>query len=439
MVLYSKEGKLQLHKPKSLDLLSLIRNSNKISKGDKLWFLKQKKTKSDEYYNLTKAYTLISRILWGEITQRHFHEDLRYVNLSRDSLGSVIGQHSDLTRIINALTTLKVIEVNKHYFPEHFSKSYRICDAYQSDKAVVIDEPYSISPAKQAHFAQQRHHRCEADTPLLKWLLANLKKLTLANEIDAYANNRRYSKAGGLRYAINVIDNIRGFADESTEPHFTRGEKVTRLFHDVCNLHKDMRQFLRYKGRPLVEVDMVASQPFLMMALYGAEESDREECERYYAMWDNGDFYEALRAYDDCAEFTRQEIKTAIIAGAFNARNPNTQGKAAKAVWSRYKQSFPRLAKAIVDLKTIRDPATYPKLGEDDKGNEMIHSQFALCLQNLEARIILDGACESLREQEVFCYTIHDAIGCQPSKVSVVKQAIKDATLAHVGHVPVLS
>ncbi len=438
MVLYNKEGKLQLHRPASLDLLSLIRNSRKISKEDKLWFLKQKKTKSDEYYNLTKTYTLISRILWGEITQRHFHEDLRYVNLSRDSLSRVIGQHSDITRIINALTSLKVIEVNTKYSPERFSQSYRLCDMYQKDKAVVIDEPYSISPAKQAHFAQQRQRHCVADTPLLKWLLANLKQLTLDDGIDDYATNRRYSKSGGLRYATNVIDSIRGFADASVEPHFTRGERVTRLFHDVCNLHKDMRPFLRYKGRRLVEVDMVASQPFLMMALYGTEESDTEERERYFLMWKDGDFYEALRAYDDCAAFTRQEIKTAMIS-MFNARNPNTQGNAAKAIWSRYKQSFPRLAKAIMDLKTIRDPETYPDLERYDNGKEKTHSQFAICLQNLEARIMLDGACEALRKQEIFCYTIHDAIGCQSSQVSTVRRAIKDATVAHVGYEPVLS
>ena len=94
MVLYSSEGKLQLHKPVSLDLLHLIKNSKKLSTEDKLWFLKQKKTKSQEHYNLTKAYTLISRILWGEISQRHFHEDLHYVNLSRKGLMQVIGKLS---------------------------------------------------------------------------------------------------------------------------------------------------------------------------------------------------------------------------------------------------------------------------------------------------------------------------------------------------------
>ena len=98
-----------------------------------------------------------------------------------------------------------------------------------------------------------------------------------------------------------------------------------------------------------------------------------------------------------------------------------------------------RLAKAIMDLKTIRDPETYPDLERYDNGKEKTHSQFAICLQNLEARIMLDGACEALRKQEIFCYTIHDAIGCQSSQVSTVRRAIKDATVAHVGYEPVLS
>ena len=108
-------------------------------------------------------------------------------------------------------------------------------------------------------------------------------------------------------------------------------------------------------------------------------------------------------------------------------------------MWSRYKRSFPVLASAIVDLKSIRDPVKYPKLETYDNGKPKIHSQFALCLQNLEARIIFDGACESLRKQDVFCYTIHDAIGCQASSVSAVKRAIKDATHALIGYKPVLS
>ena len=448
MVLFNKSGKLQLHKPSSLDLLSLIKKSKKISTIDRLWLLKQKKTKSLEYYNITKAYTLISRILWGEISQRHFHEELHYVNLNRSSLSKVIGQHSEVTRIIEALTTLKVIAVNKAYSSGNFSKSYRLSDTYQPDKAVMIDEPYSISASKEAHFSQFRKAVCVAETPLEKWLLDNLKQLRLHDDIDAYADKRTYSKSGGLRYATNIIENIRGFADETTEPHFSRRNKTTRLFHDVINLHRDMRKpceenneqaFLRYKGRPLVEVDMVASQPFLMIALYGNDASSKRECDAYYSMWKNGDFYEALRAYDDCAEFTRQEIKNAVVKGALNARNPNTQGKAAKAVWRVIKDAFPLLAQAITDLKTIRDPETYPVLELYDNGNEKTHSQFALCLQSLEARIILDGACESLRKQSIFCYTIHDAIGCQSSNVGAVKRAIKDATFALVGFQPVLS
>ena len=50
--------------------------------------------------------------------------------------------------------------------------------------------------------------------------------------------------------------------------------------------------------------------------------------------------------------------------------------------------------------------------------------------------IIIDGACESLRSKSIFCYTIHDAIGCLECDIDEVKAAITSATEKVIGHKP---
>ena len=102
-------------------------------------------------------------------------------------------------------------------------------------------------------------------------------------------------------------------------------------------------------------------------------------------------------------------------------------------------REFPCLYRAIHDLKTRRDANQFPTLEVDGNGNEKVFSQFALRLQRIESKVMIDGACALLMPDDVPIYTIHDGIGCRKRDINRVKAAIVKATKEVVGEKPLLT
>jgi hypothetical protein len=429
-----------LYRPCGCDLEAMLETNDIISNELKSFFLRSKKSKQGEKFNLTKAYIFLTRLLWGEIAQRYYDEARHWVNLSVTNLTNVIGRGSCVQKVIKLLVALKIIEINHVYSARRFSKSYRFTDAWQGVKRERVPEPYYISPAMDSHLATQVKPRCQVNDDLEAWLLANLKKITLAEEVHEYIEGRSYRNADGLNYARHYVDAIEAF--KGSEVQFSRAKRTGRVDTVITRMHRDVRSFLRYQGEPLFEVDMVASQPFLIGALLKdpAMQNERDEAARWYRMWDDGDFYEALRCYPQCSGISRDGIKAAIIKGGLNAQTPHRAPvairKSAKAVWLVIESEFPCLAHKIHFLKTVRNKNEFPVLEESEHGKEKVFSQFALKLHRQESSIIIDGACESLRSKSIFCYTIHDAIGCLECDIDEVKAAITTATEKVIGHKP---
>ena len=443
MVLRDKTtGDINLYRPKGLSLVDLV-NERNITPLYKAFFLKQKKA-SSEYYNLTKAYIFITRLMWGEITQRYFHEAKHWVNLSSSSLRNVIGRGKEVEYVTKLLVELNVIEINHAYSTNRFSKSYRFTDHWQNAQRELVPEPYSISKAKEKYFAQETKPRCEVVDDVSAYLLKHLRKITLAPEVDDYVQRRRYRNDDGLKYAYDYLDAIREF--ERGDVQFSRAERTGRLDTVLTRIHRDVRHWLRYDDEPLYEVDMVASQPFLLLALYNEQHPDGaldEERSRWLSLWEDGDLYESLRSYPDCDSLTRDDIKQAIVQGGLNAKSPHKAPpvirKPAKAIMAIIQREFPRLHRAIHDLKTRRDADQFPNLEVEGNGNEKVFSQFALKLQRIESKVMIDGACALLMPDDVPIYTIHDGIGCRKRDVKRVKSAIIKATKEVVGEKPLLT
>ena len=452
----SDTGKVVLYRPKGCDLLYLI-NSNKILDGDlKDYFLKVKKKRPDDHYNLTKAYIFLTRLMWGELSQRYFHEAKHWVNLSSDSLKKVLGDGGALLKVKRLLKGLKIIEENDRYLPDKvngrgFSKSYRFADDWQGVRRERLPEPYYITDAVNRNFYNQTKPKVEAVTDVEQFLLSNLKKITIADEATDYILNQRHYRSEDARiYAENYLDSIRALGGDDVE--FSRAESTGRLSTVLTRIHKDARHWLRYEGEILFEVDIVGSQPFFLGALYSDEAKESaavfgctnlgEEQDKWFSLWDSGDVYEAFRVVPALRELDRDSIKSAFVQGGLNAQSPYKarpeQRAVAKALMDAFEQDFPILYSIIHRLKTVRDAEQFPKLNGDNAGKEKVFSQFALKMQRIESTIIIDYACVDLMKQKVFVYTVHDAIGCLEKDVETVEAAIVRATERYMGRTPKL-
>jgi hypothetical protein len=440
MILRDKKSKsINLYRPKGCDLFKLLKKNEIIDDDLRLFFLKSNKAKGGELFNLTKAYIFLTRLAWGEINQRYFREDLRYVNLSSQGLDQVIGKGSERTKVIDLLVELEVIEVNHAYSTDRFSKSYRLADRWATNGRELVPPPYFISEAKQKFFGRQTEPRCDPEGDTDNYLLGCLRRITLDSKVDNYIDNeRQYRNDDGRKYARDYIDAIREF--DSGLIQFARATRTSRLNTVITRIHRDARHFLLLDGLPCWEVDMVASQPFFMTQLL---KHQPQEQERWLSLWNEGDFYDAMRPLIGNSNTTREGIKRAIIQGGLNAKNPHRAPVAVRGVaievWKAIAANFPALAREINTLKTVRDEKSFPKLEVDDKGQPKVYSQFALKLQGIEAKIFIDGACSLLMKSRIPIYTVHDAIGCKAEHVDEVKEAIAKATKEVIGFTPRLT
>jgi hypothetical protein len=98
----------------------------------------------------------------------------------------------------------------------------------------------------------------------------------------------------------------------------------------------------------------------------------------------------------------------------------------------------PYLYRAIWRLKTERDTKIAASLRKDDSGNEQIYTQFGIRLQQIQAEIFIDVIARELTERDIFCYTIHDAIGCLPKDRDAVKECMERQIENAVGFKPVV-
>ena len=56
----------------------------------------------------------------------------------------------------------------------------------------------------------------------------------------------------------------------------------------------------------------------------------------------------------------------------------------------------------------------------------------------MESRIFIDGIAQELMGRHIFCYTVHDAVGCLEKDVETVKEVIARHLKEAIGYTPSL-
>lgn len=166
------------------------------------------------------------------------------------------------------------------------------------------------------------------------------------------------------------------------------------------------------------------------------------EADKYYSLWENETFYQDFVNLSGL-NISSDLMKDCLLKGALNCRSTNQPPEdvdraTATAIVETYNKHFPLLAQEITKLKTIRDSSVASELKRNAKGNEMIHCQFAIKLQQIESAIFIDGIANELMAQGIFCYTMHDAFGCLENDIESVRAIMERQLQNSIGYRPVL-
>ena len=445
-----------LYSPEGLDLFVLISSSKSLSSEDSAYILKTFKA-SGAYFRLQKLQLIVSRIKQGELFQcrsRKAHRHL--VNLNTRNLEGFCGcKNGELKRLLGFLETLEVIEVNDKYKPGAFSRSYAFTDRYRHRSLRLVPLAYPLRENQLKHLAKGSKNKVTLNTDLDRWLYENVCRLRLSPKAIEYTDLRHYEsgkESDSKDYAKMFINAIN--AEQKVDQDivilnwfFKKSHRVGRSFTPIISLHKDLRAFLRLDREKLLEIDQHASQPFLLLGLYRemqdtAEEVVKAEAAKYFALWKNGDFYQDFVTFTG-SNITAKEMKDCVIKGFLNCKNPNQPPRGisngiTKKIAEAYETHFPLLHSRITKIKTERDISIAKDLKRDGKGREKIYSQFGIKLQKMESGIFIDGVAQELMDRHIFCYTVHDAIGCLEKDVETVKEVIARHLEEAIGYTPSL-
>ncbi len=389
---------------------------------------------------------------------------------------------------LDFLITHKIIERNsKGYSSGNFSKTYRLTIPGDHRNKPRAQDVEVISPRFSAKLSKEKNK--QKDVKELHYITRWLEMLTLDRAAaEKYIEDERKQKMSSgawdihpktLRRIHPVTQEIyAGYAFDRIEK--SRGRSSVdlsgeRLYTCLTNLKSDHRQFVKYKGEPLLLIDIKNSQPYLSLALFeedfwtsckSPKSSERKDKEvgpgtgnyQYKQFWKGralkykikvsiiimlikelkDTHYQEVEAYkkhvvsgtlyEHFAEtlskkhgekFERAEAKIMMLIVFFGKpgeRGPNAKFKKA------FAELFPNIYKVFSAIKAIS------------------HVHLAWLLQQLESYLVLRVIAKRISSEHphIPIFTIHDSILTTSDYIPVVENVMKEELQKFITHTPSL-
>lgn len=241
-----------------------------------------------------------------------------------------------------------------------------------------------------------------------KWVVESYRNSSIAAGSDEFLASLNLSE-NSQRQSQAMLDAVK-----RRDPSFSRC-KAGRLHYPVSNLKRELRSLLLLDGEKVCEVDVSASQPTLHASLYG---SSCEEREKYLNFATSKRFYETAAEWEGFVG-PRDECKTLVFSKLFYgsiyaAELPENMPP----MWRRFCTEFPVLARLMEEQKR--------------KGNDVLPYQ----MQKLESEIVIDTACQALKEAKIPVLTVHDSIIVPVSRKEEAKEIFRKSWISKVGFEP---
>ncbi|MCU0473398.1 MAG: hypothetical protein MUC93_08545 [Bacteroidales bacterium] len=341
-------------------------------------------------------------------------------------------------KYLNGLIELEIIQRSPYYIPGQISYRYTFTPDYQSK---YISLP--VNNAKLIHRIKKAHSELGKDAVKLIYghacQVRYLKQLTLADGwqelVESFKEDTNQYNAI-LASAMRIVNGDIFYSRDATEGRF---------HSNITNMKRELRQYLRVNNKPLTNIDIKNSQPYLStiiltypskvaglaknmalsMLLQSLKVSQNEDVKHYIKLVADGLFYENLMQ-----EFslTRDETKIQVLRILFapNRLPKNGINKKCRLI---FKDRFPTVHRI------------FSKVRGRDQGTKFENSnRFAILLATIESYLMLDVIMKRIYKElpGTIAITIHDSImtGILTNDVEAVRKIMADELTSFVGFAP---
>lgn len=320
------------------------------------------------------------------------------------------------------------------------------------DKAFVSVTTNSMDYLEKWWNSDLEFDYCEAKKWLFKLYLEERK-----NKVP-YSERRYYSR--------KIV--IEKFKDRDYIIH--QDSTSGRVHTLLTQLKGELRQFIRYKGEPLVAIDIKNSQPYLSLSILNNPEYKYNIIKDRIYKYNNDSSPSIMLALCNYPNYQNKDIKTfteLVASGKFyetfgdqlqnkkliDESCPIQRRKKAKQIMFSSMFGHNNEKCKVIDMETkkvsyipnegmILFKELFPSvhsLFKIIKKNK--HSTLACILQNLEAEIVLHKSCKVITDTrpEAPLFTLHDSIITTKENVDLVKTVLNKMLFEAIGIAPSLS
>lgn len=347
-------------------------------------------------------------------------------------------------RYLAGLIELQVIKRSPNYIPGQVSYRYTFTQDYQSK--------YIILPLKNNKLIRRiRNAYAEMSKQSIKLIwgcapqVKYIRQLTLADGwrelVESYKDNTEVYNSV-LSSAMRIVNKDWTHSRDATE----------RRFHsNVTNMKKELRPYLRVNGKPLTNIDIKNSQPYLstIILTYPAKVAhlaknpafqmllqtlkisvNKDDVKKYISLVICGNLYEYLmqKFAVEGIILTRDETKVQLLRILF-APNRMPKDEVNRKCRMIFKKSFPTVHRV------------FSKVRGRDQGTSFKNSnRFAILLATIESFLVIDVILKRIYRElpGVVAISIHDSImtGILTDEVEAVRKIMCEELTKFVGFSP---
>ena len=338
-----------------------------------------------------------------------YKSDEEFVPLKAIYMRRIIGRAGKTyNEYINILINKGVIACDRRYIVNEKSFGYKLCDKYADVKHTRVSITSASLKANVNRWQDCRKpmgclkDKMDRFTKVHKHIYQFIEKI----EIDYPSALSSIETLSNQEYNKNKIT-IDKFRDKEFYLH---RDEFGRIHTNLTILKSTLRKFLSYKGNKLVNIDVVNSQPLLLLlAIKPIHLSIRCTGDIYFEdippdvlcykrLVEQGRLYEFLMKNAQTTD--RTEFKESFFRETFFGRKTS----------KLFCDLFPTIGKEIIKIKR-KD-----------------YRRLAWIMQRKESKLIITKICGRIMREhpEAFIGTIHDSILTTPENVLTIKQIMSE-------------
>lgn len=359
-----------------------------------------------------------------------------------------------------------VVSKTKSYLAgkDGYSLRYRIEPKYSTkiEAIPITNNRFSHSLTRKANSLNKNgDKRLRTCDYLDKWLkssdlIFDSKQAML--DLDLYKQS--VVNSGGQISNHEIMRLSYAIARCSSQDLIMGRDNTSGRYHTVLTgLKSDFRKNFKFKGKQLVQIDIVNCQPYLSQVIFkqefwkkgimslhhyksykistiysimlqkSSETPVNTEIVEYINQVNSGTFYETfmeLVIKTKSVNLTRKEAKVAMYQVLFSSNK-----------FTGSRPNYPRYDATLKDLFV----KTFPTVSDRFRSIKSKKKEaLAILLQNLESYLIIDVCCKRISKENPDCpiFTIHDSISTIPEYVDYVKSIVLEEFEKFVGAKPPL-